>query len=78
MEKFLFICTDTSGGTEPVDVFFKDDRAKGWTSVFESHDRIFRHHKVLLVRAVAAQTEGADASPLRLTASGRSLGSSVE
>jgi len=49
--KYLFLCTDTSEETAKVNVFFQEDRAPAWTSVFASRDPIFRHHRSVLLRA---------------------------
>lgn len=52
-DQFFFVCTDTSVDTEPVEVFFRDDRAEGeWTSVFDSFDPIFDDHRAIMVRAL--------------------------
>ncbi|MEM7352787.1 MAG: hypothetical protein AAF657_18475 [Acidobacteriota bacterium] len=52
-DRFFFVCTDTSDATEPVDVFFRDDRTKNgiWTSVFVSNDPIFDAHRSMMIRA---------------------------
>ncbi|MCP4661892.1 MAG: hypothetical protein GY856_41340 [bacterium] len=55
-DQFFFICADTSPETEPVNVFFIDDRADAWTNVFDSGDPIFDLHRAILVRAVASDT----------------------
>ena len=51
---FFFICTDTSDATDPVEVFFRDDRSEEgeWTSVFDTVDPIFSEHRALMVRAL--------------------------
>ncbi len=50
-DQFFFICADQSKETEPVNVFFRDDRADGeWESVFESPDPIFDDHRALMIR----------------------------
>ncbi len=50
-DQFFFICADQSEETEPVNVFFRDDRADGdWESVFESLDPIFNDHRALMIR----------------------------
>ncbi len=54
LEKFLFVCTDTSEGTEKVEAFFREDRARAWASVFSARDPIFRPHRAILVRLEAA------------------------
>ncbi len=51
-----FVCADISPETPPVEVFFIDDRADAWTSVFETIDPIFEVHRAILVRAVADPT----------------------
>jgi len=54
--KYLFVCVDQSeSAVEPVPVFFKEDQATGWTSVFDSRDPIFRGHRALLLRVTAAE-----------------------
>jgi len=58
-DPFFFLCTDTSDGTEPVEVFYRDELAEGvWTSVFESNDPIFDAHRALMIR-VRSGTETA-------------------
>jgi hypothetical protein len=52
--RFLFICTDQSEGNAPTRVFFREDRAPGWTSVADAKDPIFRGHRAVLVRVEAA------------------------
>lgn len=59
-DSFFFICADTSPETEPVNVFFIDDRADSWTNVFDSGDPIFDVHRAILVRAVANATAAID------------------
>ncbi len=52
VDRFFFVCTDTSEETAVVNVFFRDDRSEGiWTSVLESSDPIFNEHRALMVRA---------------------------
>ncbi len=52
-DQFFFICADHTEETLPVEVFFRDDRAKGeWASVFETIDPIFRDHRAIMVRAL--------------------------
>lgn len=52
-DQFFFICADTTEETPPVEVFFRDDRAKGeWASVFESFDPIFADHRAMMVRTL--------------------------
>ncbi len=51
LDQFFFVCADHSESTEPVEVFFRDDRSEGeWTSVFETIDPIFRNHRSMMVR----------------------------
>lgn len=52
-DRFFFVCTDQSPGTPPVEVFFRDDRAFGWASVFDTSDPIFRDHRAILLRVRA-------------------------
>jgi hypothetical protein len=63
---FLFICNDLTETTEKAGVFFREDRSPRWTSVFEAKDPIFKPHRAILVRAVAA-SEAAARSPKFLT-----------
>lgn len=63
---FLFICNDQTEATEKVGVFFHEDFAPGWMSVFQARDPIFKPHRSILVRAVAASEEEAG-SPKFLT-----------
>ncbi|MEM7582424.1 MAG: IPTL-CTERM sorting domain-containing protein [Acidobacteriota bacterium] len=50
-DQFFFVCADKSEGTEPVEFFFRDDRAEGeWTSVFDALDPIFEDHRALMIR----------------------------
>ncbi len=73
-DQFFFVCTDTSEVTEPVEVFFRDDRAEGeWVSVFESVDPIFNDHRAIMVRlrpgpAVAVDVPALGAAGLTLLA----------
>ena len=53
LDQFFFVCADTSPATEAVEVFYIDDRARGWTSVFASADPIFAAHRAMLVRVAA-------------------------
>lgn len=55
--KFLFICTDTSETTAETRVFFSEDRAPAWTDVRESRDPIFRDHRAIGVRVMAAKAD---------------------
>lgn len=48
---FLFICNDQTPAAHPAPVFFREDRATGWTSVFNARDPIFGAHQAILVRA---------------------------
>ncbi len=51
VDRFFFVCADSTEGIEPVEVFFRDDRAEGeWASVLDSLDPIFRQHRALMVR----------------------------
>ncbi len=60
-DQFFFICADTTESTEPVDVYFRDDRAEGeWVSVFESNDPIFDDHRALMVRALPGPVAAVD------------------
>lgn len=52
--RFMFVCTDTSAGTGKAPVFFREDRSRGWASVFQARDPIFRPHRSILVRAVSS------------------------
>jgi len=54
-DPFFFLCADTSPATAPVNVFYIDDRADEWTSVFDSADPIFIPHRAIMVRAVASE-----------------------
>ncbi|MEE8525332.1 MAG: hypothetical protein V3T72_15455 [Thermoanaerobaculia bacterium] len=49
-DQFFFVCLDQTPETEPVEVFFIDEIAEDWTSVFDSNDPIFILHRALLVR----------------------------
>ncbi len=64
-DQFFFVCTDTSEDTDPVEVFFRDDRAEGeWTSVFESIDPIFDEHRALMVRVLPGPLAAIDVPAL--------------
>ena len=54
-QSFLFVCTDTSAATAKTPVFFREDRARGWASVFHARDPIFKPHRAILVRVLAAE-----------------------
>lgn len=65
IDQFFFVCADTSPGTEPVEVFFRDELAEGvWTSVFESGDPIFNEHRALMVRARSGPPAAVDVPAL--------------
>lgn len=55
VDRFFFVCTDTSEETERVDVFSMEDRAPRWTNVIDSRDPIFRPHRAILVRAAGTR-----------------------
>ncbi len=65
-DQFFFICADTSEETEPVEVFFRDDRSEEgqWTSVFETTDPIFTDHKALMVRLLPGEEVAIDVPAL--------------
>ncbi len=64
-DQFFFVCTDTTEETDPVEVFFRDDRAEGeWTSVFESADPIFDDHRAIMVRALPGPLVAVDVPAL--------------
>jgi hypothetical protein len=52
-DRFFFVCVDQTPETEPVEVFFIDEFAEDWTSVFDSNDPIFVLHRAMLVRVCA-------------------------
>ncbi|MEM7585362.1 MAG: hypothetical protein AAF560_18375, partial [Acidobacteriota bacterium] len=52
---FFFVCTDQGEATDWVDVYSMEDRAPVWTNVKDSRDPIFKPHRSILVRAVAAE-----------------------
>ncbi|MBZ0114056.1 MAG: hypothetical protein K8J08_16450 [Thermoanaerobaculia bacterium] len=64
-ESFLFICNDQSPAEPKVPVFFIEDRAKAWTSVFSAKDPIFRPHRAIMVRA-GAEAEPAPVKPVSI------------
>lgn len=53
VDPFFFVCVDTSPATDPVQVFFIDDRAQGWGDVFNTLDPIFADHRAMMVRVHA-------------------------
>jgi hypothetical protein len=59
VDQFFFVCADTSPETEPVQVFFIDDRAEGWTSALETTDPMFADHRAIMVRTVPEQVPSA-------------------
>lgn len=63
---YLFTCTDTSEATAKVPVFFREDRQRGWASVFQAKDPIFRPHRAILVRAAADGEKRPPAPGLKL------------
>lgn len=48
---FFFFCADTNEDTAPVNAYFRDEEAGGWTSVFKTSDPIFDDHRAFLLRA---------------------------
>lgn len=53
IDRFFFVCTDTSPATPPVEAFYIDFLASDWTSVFESRDPIFANHRAMMLRLQA-------------------------
>ncbi len=51
-DTFFFICSDQTEETPPVNAYFRDEEANGWTSVFKTNDPIFDDHRAFLIRAV--------------------------
>ena len=51
-DTFFFICSDQSEETPPVNAYFRDEEANGWTSVFKTNDPIFEDHRAFLIRPV--------------------------
>ena len=51
IDQFFFTCADTTETTEPVNGYFREEQASGWTSFFKAQDPNFQFHRALLVRA---------------------------
>ncbi len=60
VDRFFFLCSDSSPGTEPVNAFFREDLFDAWSSVFKSNDGIFQDYKALMIRAVPNTEEAVD------------------
>jgi len=58
IEDYFFICADNGPETEPVNVFFIDDRAEEWTNALETSDPMFDEHRAIMVRTVPEQLPG--------------------
>ncbi|MEM6794887.1 MAG: hypothetical protein AAF725_12985 [Acidobacteriota bacterium] len=52
VDQSFFVCDDQSEETAPVNIFFRDDRARGWDNAFDTIDPIFLGHRALLFRPV--------------------------
>jgi hypothetical protein len=53
VDQFFFVCADHSPETDPVNVFYIDDRADEWASALDTPDPIFIGHRAIMVRAAA-------------------------
>ncbi len=53
VDQFFFVCADHSPETDPVNVFYIDDRADEWGSALDTPDPIFIGHRAIMVRATA-------------------------
>lgn len=49
-DTFFFFCADENEETPPVNAYFRDEEANGWTSVFKTNDPIFDDHRAFLIR----------------------------
>ena len=63
-DRFFFLCSDSSPGTEPVEAFFREDLFDAWSSVYKSNDGIFQDYKALMIRAVPNSEEAVDVPSL--------------
>ncbi len=61
-ESFLFLCNDRSEETARTEVYFHEDRARGWADVQTARDPIFKPHRAVMVRAKALAKD-AEAPP---------------
>lgn len=52
VDSFFFTCTDQTAAAEPTRVFFRDDRAPGWSFSGDTADPVFDLHHAMLVRPV--------------------------
>jgi hypothetical protein len=50
VDQYFFVCTDKSPETEPVNVFYLDDRADEWGSALDTGDPTFDDHRAIMVR----------------------------
>jgi len=53
IDQFFFVCADHSPETDPVNVFYIDDRADEWGIALDTPDPIFDGHRAIMVRATA-------------------------
>jgi len=58
MDDYFFLCADNGPETEPVNVFFIDDRAEEWGSALDTTDPMFDEHRAVMVRTVTEQLPG--------------------
>ncbi|MEM9557270.1 MAG: hypothetical protein AAGC60_23630 [Acidobacteriota bacterium] len=66
IDRFFFVCTDTSSSSPVNEAWFRDDRADDWESVLETGDPIFQNHRALFVRPVAGPQFAIDVPMLPL------------
>lgn len=64
VDRFFFLCSDSSPGTAPVNAFFREDLFDAWSSTFKSNDGIFQDYKALMIRAVPNTEEVVDVPSL--------------
>lgn len=52
VDRYFFICDDTSTSTPRTNFWFMDDRARGWGAALYTIDPIFDPHRGLMIRTV--------------------------
>jgi hypothetical protein len=62
-ESFLFLCNDRSEETAKTEVYFHEDRARGWADVKTARDPIFKPHRAVMVRAKALAKDAEAPAP---------------
>lgn len=56
VDRFFFVCADTTPTSPLTDLWFIDDRAEDWDSALTTEDPLFQFHRSVLIRPVASGT----------------------